>query len=47
MHITEISIEDDGKGYPRDIMSKIGEPYLKSFKLSQKNETGLGLGIFI
>ena len=47
MHITEISIEDDGKGYPSDIMSKIGEPYLKSFKLSQKNETGLGLGIFI
>ena len=46
-NITEISIEDDGKGYPSDIMSKIGEPYLKSFKLSQKNETGLGLGIFI
>ena len=27
--ITEIIIEDDGDGYPRDIMSKIGEPYLK------------------
>ena len=44
---TEIIIEDDGKGYPNDIMSKIGEPYLKSFKISKKNKTGLGLGIFI
>ena len=29
---TEITIEDDGKGYPNDILSKIGEPYLKSSK---------------
>ena len=28
--ITEITVEDDGNGYPRDILSKIGEPYLKS-----------------
>ena len=28
--MTEISIEDDGKGYPRDVLSKIGEPYLRS-----------------
>ena len=27
--ITEIVIEDDGEGYPADILSKIGEPYLK------------------
>ena len=27
---TEITIEDDGNGYPRDILSKIGEPYLKT-----------------
>ena len=26
--ITEIVIEDNGNGYPRDILSKIGEPYL-------------------
>ena len=26
--ITEITIEDDGSGYPRDILPKIGEPYL-------------------
>ena len=43
--ITEISIEDDGPGYPRDVLPKIGEPYLKS---SKNNElSGLGLGIFI
>ncbi len=45
--ITEITIEDDGKGYPNDIFSKIGEPYLKSLSSSKKEKTGLGLGIFI
>ncbi len=47
---TEITIEDDGNGYPKDIISKIGEPYLKSDKpssLDQKSKTGLGLGLFI
>jgi len=45
--ITEITIEDDGKGYPTDVLSKIGEPYLKSFYNKNKSKTGLGLGIFI
>ncbi len=45
--ITEIIIEDDGDGYPSDILSKIGEPYLKSIKYSDKKKTGLGLGLFI
>jgi two-component system sensor histidine kinase RegB len=45
--ITEIIIEDDGEGYPRDILSKIGEPYLKSNENVQKSKTGLGLGLFI
>ena len=45
--ITEIMIEDDGEGYPRDVLRKIGEPYLKSYKSSIKSKTGLGLGIFI
>ncbi|WP_440697931.1 ActS/PrrB/RegB family redox-sensitive histidine kinase [Candidatus Pelagibacter sp. HIMB1709] len=45
--ITEISIEDDGEGYPRDILSKIGEPYLKSDNSQDKSKTGLGLGLFI
>ena len=44
---TEIIIEDDGEGYPKDILSKIGEPYIKSDKSSIKANTGLGLGVFI
>ena len=44
---TEIIIEDDGDGYPNDILSKIGEPYLKSLKEKNKNKVGLGLGLFI
>ncbi len=45
--ITEIIIEDDGNGYPRDILSKIGEPYLKSNDTIEKSKVGLGLGLFI
>tara|TARA_Y100000389_G_C17423484_1_gene498138 strand:- start:226 stop:1506 length:1281 start_codon:yes stop_codon:yes gene_type:complete len=44
---TEIIIEDDGKGFPRDILSKIGEPYLKSNNITDRSKTGLGLGLFI
>jgi len=45
--ITEITIEDDGEGYPNDVLRKIGEPYIKSYKSSIKSKSGLGLGIFI
>ena len=45
--ITEILIEDDGEGYPNDVLRKIGEPYIKSYKSSIKSKSGLGLGIFI
>jgi two-component system sensor histidine kinase RegB len=44
---TEIVIEDDGEGYPADVLRKIGEPYIKSFKSLNKEKSGLGLGIFI
>ncbi len=44
---TELTIEDDGNGYPRDIISKIGEPYLKSNYSNDKSKQGLGLGLFI
>ena len=47
INFTEITIEDDGDGYPSDILSKIGEPYLKSLKENHKNKIGLGLGLFI
>jgi two-component system sensor histidine kinase RegB len=44
---SEIIIEDDGEGYPSDIISKIGEPYLKTVRQNKKEMSGLGLGIFI
>ena len=44
---TEIVIEDDGEGYSYDILSKIGEPYLKNIKKNNRVKEGLGLGIFI
>ncbi|MDC3087531.1 ActS/PrrB/RegB family redox-sensitive histidine kinase [Candidatus Pelagibacter sp.] len=47
LNFTEITIEDDGNGYPSDILSKIGEPYLKSIKNDDKEKVGLGLGLFI
>ena len=45
--ITEITVEDDGDGFPRDIISKIGEPYLKSNYSKDISKQGLGLGLFI
>jgi two-component system, sensor histidine kinase RegB len=45
--ITEVIIEDDGNGYPKDVLSKIGEPYLRSRDPIDKSKTGLGLGLFI
>ncbi len=42
-----ISIEDDGSGFPKDILTKIGEPYIKSIQSKNKSRAGLGLGIFI
>ena len=45
--ISEVTIEDDGKGFPTDILGKIGEPYIRSKDKNYKNKSGLGLGIFI
>jgi two-component system sensor histidine kinase RegB len=42
---TEVKVQDDGNGFPSDVLSKIGEPYLKSYH--DKSKTGLGLGMFI
>ena len=36
-----IIISDDGNGFPRDILDKLGEPYIS------KDNGGMGLGIFI
>tara|TARA_B100001057_G_scaffold495828_1_gene595725 strand:- start:1182 stop:2411 length:1230 start_codon:yes stop_codon:yes gene_type:complete len=37
----KIVITDDGKGFAKDIIDKLGEPYIS------KNKQGMGLGIFI
>ena len=37
----KITISDDGNGFPKDIVDKLGEPYIS------KNNQGMGLGIFI
>ncbi len=44
---SSISIEDDGTGFPKDILTKIGDPYIKSLQSKNKSRAGLGLGIFI
>ena len=36
-----IKIEDDGNGFAKDVLDKLGEPYIS------KNKKGMGLGIFI
>ena len=44
---TEVIIEDDGNGFPKDILDKIGEPYIRSKERNEIKKAGLGLGIFI
>ena len=39
--INLIKITDDGNGFSKDIIDKLGEPYVS------KNKQGMGLGIFI
>ena len=39
--IVKINISDDGNGFSKDIIDKLGEPYVS------KNKQGMGLGIFI
>ena len=44
---TNILIEDDGKGFAPDILSKLGEPYIRSSYKDHNVNSGMGLGIFI
>ena len=43
----EIKINDDGPGIPEDIITKIGEPYIKSKSKELSSNSGLGLGSFL
>jgi len=45
-----VRIKDDGKGFPPDILSRVGEPYVTTRGgggESLEEGTGLGLGLFI
>ncbi len=42
-----ILVEDDGPGFPEDIIKALGEPYIKSKSKSSKKNAGLGLGTFL
>ncbi len=46
--IVTIHISDDGKGYPKELLHRIGEPYISTRNNSEKKSGGgLGLGLFI
>ncbi len=42
-----VTIEDDGPGFPEDIIKAIGEPYIKSRSKLSRDNAGLGLGTFL
>ena len=46
---TEITILDDGPGFPKDLIDKhkLGEPYIRSSDKSHISKYGFGLGTFI
>ena len=43
----KIIVNDDGPGFPKDIIEKLGEPYIKSRSLELNSNSGLGLGTFL
>ena len=43
----KIIVNDDGPGFPKDIIAKLGEPYIKSRSLELNSNSGLGLGTFL
>ena len=44
---SEILIQDDGPGFPEDIIDKLGEPYIRTSANKDESKIGLGLGTFI
>ena len=45
--ITEVTVCDDGPGFSEDIISVLGEPYIRSKNKIISSKSGLGLGTFI
>ncbi len=45
--IIELTINDDGPGFPEDVKSILGEPYIKSKSKEVSSNSGLGLGTFL
>ena len=43
----EVSINDDGPGFPDDIKGVLGEPYINSKSLEVNSNSGTGLGTFL
>ena len=45
--IVKVSINDDGPGFPDDVIEILGEPYIKSKSSLVKSNSGTGLGTFL
>ena len=43
----DVLINDDGPGFPKDIVEVLGEPYIKSKSQNVSSNSGLGLGTFL
>ncbi len=42
-----VIINDDGPGFPEDVKTVLGEPYIKSKSITTRSNSGLGLGTFL
>ena len=42
-----VKVNDDGPGFPEDVIKILGEPYIKSKSKKINDKSGLGLGIFL
>ena len=45
--LINITIEDDGPGFPEDVIKILGEPYIKSKSREISSQSGTGLGTFL
>ncbi len=45
--LVKIFINDDGPGFPEDVIEVLGEPYIKSKSFEVRSNSGTGLGTFL